>query len=457
MQIEDIQAVVDHYTEASESTRLQSTAGRLEFERTMSLLKQHLPPPPCTVLDVGGASGVYSLALAAAGYQVHLIDPVPKHVDQAREASKQATHQLASAEQGDARRLPQLASSVDAVLLMGPLYHLLASEDRHAALLEAYRVLRPGGVLFAVAISKFASTLDGLCRNLLADPIFAEIVAEDLRTGCHRNPTGNPDYFTDAVFHLPEELEQEAARAGFTHRTVEAIEGPAWLLSNLSEWMNTESRHQQLMSLLDQISSQGCLTGVSAHFALVSRKVPPPPFCLQLKNSQIRNFAPADVESLVESANDKEVASFLRDGFPHPYTHHDATWWIAHARAGDPVTHFAIAVDGKAVGGVGLIRQEDVARKSAEIGYWLGRNYWGRGIATEVVNAFSTYVMNAFDLNRVYAMAFEGNTASTRVLEKAGFQFEGRLRKSVFKRGEFLDQLMYAIVRQSEGSPRSTP
>ncbi len=447
MQPSDIRAVVDHYSEASENTRLSSPAGQLEFQRTMVLLRQFLPPPPATILDVGGASGVYSLPLAAEGYTVHLIDPVPKHVQQAKAASAEAQHPLASAEVGDARKLSQESNSAEAVLLMGPLYHLTREDDRIAALTESFRVLKPGGVLFAVAISRFASTLDGLSRNLLADPLFVSIVKDDLKTGQHKNPTDNPNYFTDAFFHLPAELSMEATRAGFLIEGLEGIEGPGWLLSDLTDWMSDSKRHDQLMSLLEQLSSHESLVGASAHMMLIGRKRIINPVSLPLQTCELRNLQLEDAASLVENANDKEIASRLRDGFPHPYTMDDAHWWIAHANAQEPATHFAIAVDGQAVGGIGLLLQQDVARKSAEIGYWLGRKYWGRGIVTEAVEAFTNYAFEEFDLNRVYALAFEGNAASARVLEKAGFQYEGLLRKAVFKHGQLLDQLAYAKIR----------
>jgi RimJ/RimL family protein N-acetyltransferase len=114
----------------------------------------------------------------------------------------------------------------------------------------------------------------------------------------------------------------------------------------------------------------------------------------------------------------------------------------------EPETNFAIAVAGEAVGGIGFILQPDVARRSAEIGYWLGEEFWGRGIATEAVIAMTARAFANHDLCRVYAHVFEWNRASARVLEKAGYEFEGRLRKSVTKDGKTIDQLMYAVVRE---------
>src|SRR5262249_53194187 len=144
---------------------------------------------------------------AGRGYEVHLVDPVRELVEQAR----QLDARIASCSVGDARTLNQKDQSADCVLLLGPLYHLIDASDRQAALNEAFRVLQPGGLLFAAAISRFASALDGLARNFLADPAFAKIVERDLATGVHENVTGKIEYFTTAQFHRPEELEKEVA------------------------------------------------------------------------------------------------------------------------------------------------------------------------------------------------------------------------------------------------------
>jgi ribosomal-protein-alanine N-acetyltransferase len=161
----------------------------------------------------------------------------------------------------------------------------------------------------------------------------------------------------------------------------------------------------------------------------------------------IREWRRGDEDSLVRHANNPNVSRNMRDRFPHPYTRADADWWIAHAGAQSPQTDFAIVVDGEAAGGIGFILQEDVSRRSAEIGYWLGEAYWGRGIATYAVRAVSEHIFATFDICRVYATVFESNPASARVLEKAGFVLEGRLRKAVTKSGDTIDALMYAAVR----------
>jgi ubiquinone/menaquinone biosynthesis C-methylase UbiE len=154
-------------------------------------------------------AGRYALPLAAAGYLVHLLDPSELHVEQATEASRSSIHPLASVRHGDARQLPFPDDSSDAVLLLGPLYHLTQREERLEALREARRVLHAGGVVVAAAISRWASAVDGLVAGFLRDPEFAAIVADDLATGVHRNPTRHPGWFTTAYFHRPDELGDE--------------------------------------------------------------------------------------------------------------------------------------------------------------------------------------------------------------------------------------------------------
>ncbi len=168
---------------------------------------------------------------------------------------------------------------------------------------------------------------------------------------------------------------------------------------------------------------------------------------ISLSRSSLRPWKPGDEESLVRHANSRVIWRNLRDAFPHPYTQSDARRWIKMANPTQPITNFAIVVDGEAAGGIGLALKDDVFRRSAEIGYWLGEQYWGRGIVTEAVRAVTDYAFASFDLCRVFAGVFEWNPASMRVLEKAGYEFESRVKKSVTKDGETIDELIYAIVR----------
>lgn len=169
---------------------------------------------------------------------------------------------------------------------------------------------------------------------------------------------------------------------------------------------------------------------------------------LILTTCSVRSWEWRDLDSIVRHANNRKVSINLRDRFPYPYTVRDARGWLDGVVDQKPETNFAIDVADEAVGGIGFIPQYDVGRRSAEIGYWLGEEFWGRGIATEALIAVTDYAFAHFDLCRLYAHVFDWNGASSRVLEKAGYAYEGRMRKSVTKEGQTIDQLMYAMIRE---------
>ena len=166
-----------------------------------------------------------------------------------------------------------------------------------------------------------------------------------------------------------------------------------------------------------------------------------------LPNCVVRSFRPGDESSLAQHANDRRVWRNLKDTFPHPYTLEHARGWIAQNLGDPPPPHFAIVVGDQVVGGIGLEFKPDIWRYSAELGYWLAPEYWGRGIMSSVLRAVVDYAFATFRLNRLWAGAFDWNPASVRVLEKVGFVFEARLTKSAYKDGEFVDEVIYAIVR----------
>jgi RimJ/RimL family protein N-acetyltransferase len=171
---------------------------------------------------------------------------------------------------------------------------------------------------------------------------------------------------------------------------------------------------------------------------------------LKLERCTLRAWRSEDAASLVRSANNTAVWRNLRDRFPHPYTARHAATWIRTSRR---ATQFAIDVGGEAVGGVGYLVGEDVYRRSAEVGFWLAEPFWGRGIMTEAVLAITRLAFERHDICRVYAEVFEWNVASMRVLEKAGYAREARLRRAVTKDGQTIDEMVYAILKQE---PRAT-
>jgi GrpB-like predicted nucleotidyltransferase (UPF0157 family)/ubiquinone/menaquinone biosynthesis C-methylase UbiE len=258
-------ATVDaYYARYAEEERLEAGAFQLECERTKEILTRELPPPPARILDIGGGAGAYALWLAECGYEVHLVDASVRLVEDARRRSTTAKTPIASMTVGDARWLPREITTADAVLIMGPLYHLTAQEDRAMALREAHRVLAPGGLVAAAAISRYASALDGLVEDRL-DPAFAAIRDRDLVDGQHRNDTGNEAYFTTAYFHRAEDLRAELEAAGFDGVRVVGIEGPAWLLSDFDARWEDPRRRAEVLAVARALEEAPSALGVSAH------------------------------------------------------------------------------------------------------------------------------------------------------------------------------------------------
>ena len=168
---------------------------------------------------------------------------------------------------------------------------------------------------------------------------------------------------------------------------------------------------------------------------------------LTLKQCTIRPWRLDDADSLASHANNRKVWIALRDLFPHPYTMEDADTFLKSVINSQPTTLFCIEVNGDAVGGIGIRIGADVHRQTAELGYWLSQEFWGRSIMSEAVAAFTDFCFENFQLRRIYAEPFANNPASARVLEKAGFAFEGRLKNNVLKEGKLLDSLLYARTK----------
>jgi [ribosomal protein S5]-alanine N-acetyltransferase len=167
---------------------------------------------------------------------------------------------------------------------------------------------------------------------------------------------------------------------------------------------------------------------------------------LVLPSGDVRSWRASDVESLSRHADNEKIWLNLRDLFPHPYTKRAAREYIKGVRERRPETSFAIAVDDQAVGGIGFVLHKDVERVSAEIGYWIGEDFWGRGLATDALAAVTRYAIETHGLTRVFAVPFAWNVASCRVLEKAGYVLEARLQRSAIKNGTITDQFQYAFI-----------
>lgn len=259
------QDILGHYAEGREHDRLTARPS-LELIRTQVLLQRFLPSPPCRVLDVGGGSGVYATWLASQGYDVALVDPVPLHVEQA------AAIGGFSARLGDARRLDEPDGSYDAVLMLGPLYHLIDRDDRVQALGEACRVVRPGGVVLAAAISRYASTFDGFFAGFVDEPGFVPIMRQDLRTGQHRNPDNSPERFTTAYFHDRDGLSAEVVEAGLTLEDVLPVEGPLHWAPNVRERLVDPDQRELILEVLAAMETDAAACGATAHLLAVARR-----------------------------------------------------------------------------------------------------------------------------------------------------------------------------------------
>lgn len=167
----------------------------------------------------------------------------------------------------------------------------------------------------------------------------------------------------------------------------------------------------------------------------------------------LRSWSWEDAPALVRYANNRSIWLNVRDAFPHPYTEADADAWLSRVVDQDRPTSFAIATESEAIGGMGITLKDDVRRRTAEIGYWLAEPFWGKGVMTDAVRAFVDYAFATYGILRVEAFVFEWNLASCRVLEKAGFVQEARLRKRVTKDGKTIDEFLYALVLEGEEFP----
>ncbi|MDF1597881.1 MAG: methyltransferase domain-containing protein [Acidimicrobiia bacterium] len=263
-----IPAEIDrHYSDLyAESQRLSEDGlGRIELIRTKEILVRYLPEAPAEILDIGGGPGVYSVWLTSLGHRPTLIDPVALHVQQAREAG------VPSAELGVAGQLEFTDDSFDAVLMFGPLYHLQERSDRLAALREAHRVLRQGGLLFVAGITRYASAIDGLDSGFIDHEDFERTVHVDLATGKHTNHTADPRFFTTAYFHLPDELVGELEATGFTDVEIVAVEGMSWAARDLEERISDPDKLRAVLDLLRRLESAPSLLGATPHFLAIGR------------------------------------------------------------------------------------------------------------------------------------------------------------------------------------------
>ena len=259
------EAVRRYYERGREVDRLRGglRTGPLEFVRTKQLLERFLPAAPVDILDVGGGPGAYAAWLCERGDRVHVVDPIPLHVEQAK-----AAHPRVTGEVGDARDLRQASGSVDAVLLLGPLYHLVERDDRLRALAEARRVLRPSGVLIAAAISRFAGLLDLLVGELLHQPDVLPIVAAAIESGAFMGTADG--LFTTAYFHLPRDLRAEVTEAGFDDVQILSVEGPGFLVADFERRWADPAQRETMLWAAEVVESEPEMLAASSHLLAIA-------------------------------------------------------------------------------------------------------------------------------------------------------------------------------------------
>ena len=262
--------ILDYYSSVwEEDARLRSGLEEIELIRTREIIRRYLHEGPLRILDVGGGSGIHAEWLLADGHHVHLVDPVPAHVEAA--GRRLGDNARFSCEVGDARSLTQANESVDVVLLLGPLYHLTSSQDRQLAWSEALRVTKPGGMLFAAAITRFSALAAGLADGRIFEEDFESLVRRTLDDGQHRSPPGK-EIFTTAFFHRPSEFEEEARAAGWSTDAVLSIEGLTMLMPQLAEHWGDPARRALIVEMAGAIESEPSLLGAAPHILLIGEK-----------------------------------------------------------------------------------------------------------------------------------------------------------------------------------------
>lgn len=261
------------YNAGAETGRLHRGLGLIEFARTKELLMACLPPAPAVVYDIGGAYGEYAFWLAEMGYEVHLFDLAEGHIRTARvhDAEAAEPHRLAAAEVADARNVPRPDASADAVLLLGPLYHLPEKADREAALAECRRLLKPGGILVTAHIVPWAPLVDNVIHYdeepRLDDDTVYHRLADTVRTGRHRGKVVGLMYFS-----RPEDTRREVAAAGFVDVTLHGVLGPCWTIRNLDEAWTDERSREAILRVVRLLDREESLMGFSTHYVTISRK-----------------------------------------------------------------------------------------------------------------------------------------------------------------------------------------
>lgn len=263
--------VLASYNTGIEKGRLHRGLGLIEFERTKEILIEMLPPPPAVIYDIGGGYGEYSFYLKSLGYEVYLYDIAEKNIEMAIEMGNVTNLNLDHMEVADARSISRPDNSADAILLFGPLYHIVNYDERMLCLEECYRLLKPNGLLFTANITRYATMLKYISsydlRPRIDDLSFYNMIEDTVKTGVNiKKPMGL------AYFHKPDELVEEILIAGFVDVDLRGVIGPAWLVRNIDEAWKDDIKREAIMRVVRLLEKEESLMGLSTHFISISKK-----------------------------------------------------------------------------------------------------------------------------------------------------------------------------------------
>ncbi len=276
-------SALTYYESGFEHNRLRKDIGLIEFERTKEILLEYLPKPPAVIYDIGGAYGEYSWWLASLGYEVHLFDLFPKNIEMSKELGKEYPNcSLKSSEVCDALSVPRKDKSADAVLLMGPLYHITDYNERILAIEESRRLLKDGGLLFTAALTPYSVLLYNITvydpfgdepNRTLEDPNFVKMVEREIKDGHHINPD-NSVYsgLGSAYLHTAKALRTELCAGGFEKSTIHGIMGGAWLAKDIESLWKNDATRNALMNTVRLLDTCEEIIGLSGHLLSVSKK-----------------------------------------------------------------------------------------------------------------------------------------------------------------------------------------
>ncbi|BDW93859.1 class I SAM-dependent methyltransferase [Muricauda ruestringensis] len=259
------------YNKASEETRLNKGMGVFEFERVKCLIEQFITEPALKIIDVGGGTGKYSEWLARKGHEVHLVEPVEKHLKLAQNRARKIKNKY-SVHQGESRNLKFQNNYADLIILHGPLYHLQKKEDRVLTIKEAKRVVKNKGIILGFAINYTASTLVGLLNGLIHNKFFFEMCKEELTTGIHNPPENFPWLLAEAYYHNPAELKEEFLDQELEYLNTYAVEGMAWLDKDFFSNITNNKRKTNLLELINVTQNDSYLLPFSPHMMIAAQK-----------------------------------------------------------------------------------------------------------------------------------------------------------------------------------------